>query len=129
MMGVGTRAKCKNCGQEALADQFKLHYQLKLMVCPNCFTGKKSVKTEMEKVAAGPPKPKGWDKEDEYLEKASRLRKEEVTANFTKMPGSDQVQCKCLNCKYSFKFDPYRQTPKTCPYCDQEVPKLKSFGF
>ncbi|MBS3166221.1 hypothetical protein J4444_03805 [Candidatus Woesearchaeota archaeon] len=34
------KAKCKHCGKDAASDQFRLHYQLRMMVCPACYSGK-----------------------------------------------------------------------------------------
>jgi len=131
-MGQGVKAKCKNCGLEAVADQFKLHYQLRMMVCPACFSGKpqkkdgilkNEVKVEEKK------RPPGWDAEDEYLEKLSRMKQAENQAQFSKIPGTDQVRCKCAQCKYDFKYDPYKRMPLKCPYCDVDVPRLKTFNL
>jgi|SRR3989344_2484861 len=126
-LGPGVKSQCRVCGNFALADQFKLHYQYKQMVCPNCYSGKTAA--EQKKKEAAPQeqaKPAGWDKDDEYLEKASRMKKEETRALFTKIPGSELVKCACPHCKYVFKFDTVRSTPKTCPYCDVPVPKFRS---
>jgi len=123
----GVRAKCRVCGEEALADQFKLHHDFRQMVCPSCFTGK----TEQKKAKkeAVPPKPAGWDAEDDYLEKAARMRnREDVRGTFKKIPGTPQVQYTCL-CSYTFKYDPFRKIPTTCPYCNQEIPRLKTFSL
>ena len=97
----GVRATCRVCGEEALADQFKMHYELRQMVCPSCFSGKTEQKKAKKETA--PPKPAGWDAEDEYLEKTKRMRnKEEVRGTFKKIPGTPQVQYTCF-CSYTFK--------------------------
>ena len=132
MVGQGVKAKCKNCGNDALADQFRLHYQLKMMVCPNCFTGKSQKKEEGVRNEAKKEeklRPPGWDADDEYLEKASRMRQNENQAQFTKIAGTDQVKCTCAHCKYNFKYDPYKKMPVKCPYCDEDVPRLKTFNL
>lgn len=128
MPGNPVKAICKNCGKEAAADQFKLHYKLKMMVCPNCFTGKTEKQAaEQQQKAVQPKKPPGWDADDEYLEKASRARQEQVVSSVTRIPGSSQVQYKCAHCKYSFKYNPDTKTPKTCPYCDKDVMGIRMF--
>jgi len=119
------KAQCSVCKGFALADQFKLHHTYRKMVCPNCFSGKTKQQQEMKKVE--PQKPLGWDKDDEYLEKISRMRKQEDQAQFEKIPGTDHVKCTCPHCKYTFRYDPFRKIPKTCPYCNNDVPKLKTF--
>ena len=124
------KATCKGCGQQAAADSFKLHYKLKMMVCPNCFTGK----TDREKAKeAGqkevkPSRPAGWDAEDEYLEKTSRARKEQqAEVSVVRIPGSSNVQFKCPHCKYPFKYNPETKVPRTCPYCDKDVTGYRAF--
>lgn len=121
---------CKNCGQQAPADDFKLHYKYKLMVCPACYSGRtEEIKKKEEKRELPPRRPAGWDEIDDYLERVSTLKKEENQAQFSKIPGTDQVQCKCSNCKYNFKYNPYKKLPRTCPYCDTEIPKLRTYNL
>jgi Zn finger protein HypA/HybF involved in hydrogenase expression len=124
------KVTCKKCGTLVPADQFRLHYEYKMMVCPSCYTGKNKVKEDAVKnVPAEPPKPAGWDKEDEYLEKASKQRKEETTNVFSRLPGTDLVKCRCPKCKYVFKYDPVRKSPSTCPYCNGEIPRFKTYSL
>ena len=120
------KATCKQCGQQAPADQFKLHHQFRMMVCPNCYTGKTQKQAEQKaKEAEKPKRPAGWDADDEYLDRASRQKREQMDVQVSKIPGSSYVQYKCAHCKYSFKFNPDTRTPRTCPYCDTEVPKVR----
>jgi DNA-directed RNA polymerase subunit RPC12/RpoP len=132
MVGMGIKAKCRNCGCEAPADQFKLHYELRTMVCPNCFSGrgKKELKKDgsKEKVA-DPSRPAGWDAEDDYLEKMARIKRQQTQASFSKIPNSDHVKYICVNCKYSFRYDPLKKLPYTCPYCNAEIPRLRTFNL
>ncbi|MBU0457347.1 MAG: hypothetical protein ABH824_05010 [Nanoarchaeota archaeon] len=129
-MNQAIKAQCKVCGIFVPVDQFKLHYKYKKMVCPNCFSGK-TEKAEEKKRVETPAKPPGWDQEDEYLQKMVRLRnkEEKEKAQFTKIPGTEQVRCKCNNCKFSFKYDPFRKSPRTCPYCNEDIPRLKTFNL
>lgn len=139
---IGVKARCKNCGNEALADQFKLHHGFKMMVCPGCYSGKTKSVVEAEKetgvagggggrgvgnkpVEASTPKPAGWDKEDEYLERASRLRKQETQATFSKIEGTEFVKYVCQHCQYNFRYSPSKRIPATCPYCDFDIPRVK----
>ena len=98
------------------------------MVCPNCYSGRteKLKAKEEKKVDVKPP---GWDQEDEYLEKAAKLKQQQVKAQFKKIPGTDQIQCTCSACKYSFKYDPFRKRPRNCPYCSEDIPKLNTFSL
>lgn len=122
------KSKCKNCGKESPADQFKLHYQLRMMVCPTCYSGR--TQKEEQKKTATPPKPAGWDAEDEYLEKMARLKRQENQSKAAEpIPGTDYVKVTCLGCKYSFKFNFVKKAPLNCPYCSQEVPTLKGYGL
>lgn len=124
------KVPCKNCGVLAPAEDFKLHHKYRLMVCPNCYSGKtEQLKQKKEGEQKASPKPVGWDKEDEYLERLAVMRRQENQAQFSKVPGTDQVKCSCPNCKYSFKYDPYKKQPSTCPYCDAPVPKLRTYNL
>lgn len=117
------KAKCKSCGKEAPADQFKLNYHLRYMVCPDCFRSKLEKKMEPK---SEPVRPPGWDKEDEYLEKANRMRKQEQQSVFSRISGSDQLKCTCTQCRFTFRYNPIKNNPATCPYCATPVPKLRS---
>ncbi|MBI2668228.1 hypothetical protein HYX14_00120 [Candidatus Woesearchaeota archaeon] len=125
------KARCKICGQEAPADSFKLHYQHKAMVCPNCYTGKpsKSAETAVKNEPILPKKPAGWDADDDYLERAHRIRKQETAARFEPVPGTSLVKYNCHNCKYQFKYDPAKKQPHGCPYCNAEVPKVSAYNL
>ena len=122
------KAKCRNCGKEANSDSFKLHYKFKMMVCPDCFSGRtEQLKKRTDPLKIEKHKPKGWDAEDEYLEKVSRMRKEENQAQFSRIQGTSKVMCKCAKCTYSFKYDPFKRQPTSCPNCDIDIPKVKSY--
>lgn len=116
------RVKCKNCGGFAPAEQFKLHYSLRMMVCPNCYSGKTAKKEEEKKVE--PARPAGWDAEDEYLRKYHQI-KEKEKPKFKKIPGTDYFQYTCKSCDYEFKYDPYKKVPRNCPYCNEAIPKIE----
>ena len=101
-----------------------------MMVCPNCFSGAtKKRQEQLQKKPELPARPPGWDAEDDYLEKAAKLRKQENQAQFSKIPGTQYVRCTCLKCKFSFRYDPFRKRPRTCPYCNDDIPKLKTFNL
>jgi Zn finger protein HypA/HybF involved in hydrogenase expression len=129
MIGSPIKVKCRKCGKDAPADQFRLHYTYKMMVCPDCFSGKSNQKPKEEVKPAGPPKPAGWDSEDDYLNKLCKIKKETPTTTFKKIPGSDQVTCTCIHCRFSFKYDPFRKYPSKCPYCDNDIPRMSSFNL
>jgi len=128
------RIQCGACKGFAPASQFKLNYKFKKVVCPNCASGK-TEQEERKKAAtatANPepvkPKPAGWDKEDEYLERMARIKQHDLRPQVEKIPGTTLVKYSCQHCKYPFKYDPYRKMPRACPYCNGDVPNLKSFA-
>ena len=123
---MDVKATCKNCDKQSMASQFRLHYKYKMMVCPDCYAGKNDDKPIKKEAPKMPP---GWDAEDDYLEKIAKIRKEENQAQFSKIPGTDQVKCKCSSCKYSFKYNPFKRIPRMCPYCNVNIPKLKTFNL
>ncbi len=126
------KSLCRVCNNTAPASQFRLHHDYKQMVCPTCFSGKTKQKEEQEKELAKKEeiraKPPGWDAEDDYLEKMAKIKREENKAQFSKIPGTNQVKAQCSACKYSFRYDPFNRRPANCPYCNTSVPKLKSFS-
>ena len=131
-MNSPVKAQCRNCGGMAPAEQFKLHYELRMMVCQSCFTGrnkKNEIKNQVpdKEEKKEEPKPAGWDEVDDYLSKVDKNHNESSLGEFKKIPGSSQVHYKCFSCKYQFKYDPFRKMPRSCPYCNQEIPKLKTF--
>ncbi len=128
---MSIKAKCKHCGKDAPAEQFMLHYQLKMMVCPDCFRGKTQKEQQKQQIIKkeADHKPPGWDKEDEYLDKYSRMKEKKVTIKFTRIPGTNQIKCLCNECKFEFKYDPFRKRPKNCPYCNHEIPRLNTFNL
>ena len=128
-MNSQVKAKCKNCEGFAPADSFRLHYKYKQVVCPACFSGRTDEKRAKEQKVEAAPKPAGWDIEDEYLEKVARLKEKEESPRFKKIPGSNLLQGSCLKCKYNFRYDPFRKQPRTCPYCDEEIPKFRTFNL
>lgn len=121
------KARCRNCGKEAPSDQFKLHYKLQQMVCPTCYSGKTQKEEQRKREEA--PKPAGWDMDDAYLEKVSKVRRQEEKEQFKKIPGTDYVKYACKNCKYEFRYDVFRKTPRSCPYCNADIPKLRTFSM
>ena len=126
---MGIKAVCRNCKREADSESFKLHYKYKMMVCPDCFSGRTEQKKQEVKKKEE-VRPAGWDQEDDYLEKMAKMKgKDETVSRFTKIPGSEQVMYCCLNCKYSFRYHPLKKIPHNCPYCDIEIPKLKTFNL
>jgi len=130
-MSSGIKANCRICNNSAPVDEFKLHHEYRQMVCKNCFKKGPEEKKKEEQVIKQQEsaKPAGWDKEDEYLEKISKMRDKEQKAQFKRIPGTDQINYTCAKCTFSFKYDPFKKKPSYCPYCDEDVPRLKNFSF
>ena len=127
----GIKAKCRNCDREALADKFKLHYKLRVMVCPDCYSGEtQQLKEQAKAQKVESAKPPGWDAEDKYLENFHKNKqKEPETVKFSRIPGTNQVQCECKACKFKFRYDPFRRLPKSCPYCDGDIPRMNTLNL
>ena len=129
-MNSQIKAKCRNCNKLSPADQFKLHFEMRTMVCPTCFSGKTQKLEEQEqKKKEAPAKPAGWDSVDDYLEKSAHMKGQEIKGKFEKIPGTGQVRFTCGECKFGFKYDPFRKRPRNCPYCNEEIPRLKTFNL
>ena len=65
----------------------------------------------------------------EYLAKVAKQKSMENKSYFKKIPGSDHVKCTCQNCKFEFKYDPLKNIPRACPYCNGEIPRLRMFTW
>lgn len=184
------KVKCRKCGRDAVASEFKMDIDAKMMVCPNCIREKSSPKNarvlpntpiqmamqmdkdktpsslgsslsfsrsssglssgasphissssssfqrsssasnhaENENIEPLPqdtkPKPAGWDKDDELLEKLYSQKKKKVES-FKPIPGSGtKLKYACQQCSYSFSYDAERKTPRSCPYCQRPVPDI-----
>ena len=134
--GMGSiQAECKKCGGKANADNFKLDYKARLMVCPNCFNqrdnpspkvGLEQKKVKQERVE--PSRPPGWDKEDVELERLNRIRIDETRALIERVPGQTYVKLTCPECKFKYKYYPINKKPGNCPYCNKESPKIRITG-
>jgi Zn finger protein HypA/HybF involved in hydrogenase expression len=125
MLGDEIKAKCRHCGKESSASNFKLHFEYKMMVCPDCFRNYKDptkVEVTEAKPKAEPPKPPGWDAEDVYLEQAMQQKIAQTAVCFRTVEGAEYLQCTCTECKYVFKYYRGSRGPSNCPYCDGEVP-------
>jgi predicted Zn-ribbon and HTH transcriptional regulator len=128
-MLVIVKAKCKKCGNESPADQFKLHYAMRLMVCPTCFSGKTDqLKQKQEAIKNVQNKPPGWDAEDIYLEKFHNMKQKDKP-QFEKIHGTKQMKCTCHKCKFEFKYDPFVKRPRNCPYCNEDVPRMNTYNL
>ena len=117
------KAKCKHCGKDAASDQFRLHYQLRMMVCPACYSGKPTPAQQAAREVVNPSHPPGWDKEDEYLEKTQRARMKETV--IVRKVGDSRVKYKCPKCNYQFLYDMDKKTPTVCPYCSSNIYKIR----
>jgi hypothetical protein len=129
------KARCKNCGREAPAVEFILDPYFGMMVCQKCFKDRrgKDIVSDIKKKAngdlvvtekkQGPPKPPGWDEEDEYLEKMARMKQQTTVP--VKMVGEDKVLYKCKKCSYEFKYDIIKKVPGRCPYCCADIEKMR----
>ncbi len=120
------KVKCKNCGRMANSEEFVLDHSFKTMVCSACIKDKNKcpVQKAEPKLDISVQKPAGWDKEDEYLEKAAKSKmKQKQTAAVEKID-AEYVKYTCPHCKYSFKYSVIRQKPGVCPYCSEGIVKI-----
>jgi predicted Zn-ribbon and HTH transcriptional regulator len=144
-MGNRVKVKCNRCGKDVYSDEFILDPDYKMMVCQACVREKRTRREVWDEVnkqkadakrqkqlEAGQnpdeeseePKPAGWDKEDEILEKLSKQKqrfKDSYVANVVS-PG----KAKCKRCGFVFKYNEDINKPSACPYCAHPVmPKAR----
>lgn len=128
---MAVQTKCRNCGNMAPSNQFKLDYRYGFVVCPICQKGKdhqkesqkllREVKTE-DLPQTGPrrAKPVGWDSEDEMLERMW-AEKQQKKGTIVRL-GKNIMRFTCNKCGYTITFSESRK-PKGCPYCDTPLPE------
>ncbi len=120
------KVKCKNCGRMANSEEFVLDHSFKTMVCPACIKDKNKcfVHKEEPTQEISVPKPAGWDKEDDYLERAVKAKTKQTPAAAVEKIDSEYVKYTCPHCKYSFKYSVIRKKPGSCPYCSEAIVKI-----
>lgn len=106
------KVKCRKCGKPAYATQFTMDTNLKMMVCPACY---KESNAPLKKEDLQ-PRPAGWDKDDESLQKA-RTGKEIAFGT----PKFEKIDYSCIKCKHKFMYDPARRHPNLCPFCGSRI--------
>jgi len=117
------KVKCKNCGSEAYAEEFKLDGLKGGMVCPNCANRRSApsvpVKKTEEKVKIV-ERPRGWDEVDDYLERAY-VQKTKSVGSGPQIVGTDPegkfAQVVCRKCNYKFRYNLIKKWPPSCPAC------------
>ncbi|MBI3032654.1 hypothetical protein HYY69_04210 [Candidatus Woesearchaeota archaeon] len=154
------KVKCRKCSRDAIASEFRMDIDAKMMVCPNCIREKGSPKNarimpntstqqamNQARISLGlnrsspqapqqasvpdgegeesrTPRPAGWDKDDDILEKLYSQKKKKVES-FKPMPGSGtKLKYVCQQCTYTFSYDSEKKTPRSCPYCQRSVPDI-----
>ncbi len=104
---------CRRCGEKADSNEFKVDFDLGVMVCPNCISNK--------------PRPKkNYFKEDEEFDVFQGYKKKTVTS-LKKIEGKDFITYTCKKCSFPFKFNLKKQYPHECPYCGQNIPQITMF--
>jgi rubrerythrin len=120
------KVKCKKCGRTASAAEFVLDPIYGMMVCQGCVKDRRSgqIASQIkEQKPEEPKKPAGWDREDEYLEKAYRQKMKSMTK--VQQVDDERVMYECPNCKYTFKYNFVKKTPARCPYCSNDIYKIR----
>ncbi|MEA3430899.1 MAG: hypothetical protein U9R08_06495 [Nanoarchaeota archaeon] len=122
-------AKCKKCNKEVLASLFVLDPVYQMMVCPACVRERKSAEAKAESeskpehIEVHIPRPPGWDAEDEYLEKATRIKERDIVR--CERVDDQTVKYKCPKCHYTFSYNAVTQRPRVCPYCSGDIKKIQ----
>jgi len=132
MAGPNTlSAKCRKCQRPSSVAAFVLDPVYKMMVCPNCVKDRRSqeiVQKELKQLKESgkveKPQPKGWDAEDEKLERAFKAKKENVVEAERIDP--DKIKYSCPKCSYKFIYDEDRKKPNSCPYCGTPIKRYST---
>jgi hypothetical protein len=131
----GVKATCKNCGKPSAVEDFVLDPNFKMMVCLSCSKGRRERAEMMKEVQkkrednlaaqkeAVKDKPRGWDQEDEYLERMNKSKNKNVV-DVTSID-DQRVKYKCPGGKYGFAYDQVRKHPPRCPFCGMDIQKMR----
>lgn len=138
MQDRSIKAKCRKCGKMMPADEYVLDPVYKMMVCSQCVKERKmkenrsrheTVIKENKKAVQDPKpkKPKDWDSEDDLLEKLHRQKQKSMIQDLAVARRIDdkRVQYRCVKCKYSFVYNVIKETPKSCPFCNEDIHKFR----
>lgn len=109
------KAVCKRCGKHVGVNDLSLDPVYRMVVCSHCIRERKGTMKPKEDI---PPKPRDWDAEDEYLERAYKEKKGESSIVYEK-PGV--VKYTCYKCKKTFGYNVERKHPNLCPYCGSTI--------
>ncbi len=124
------KVKCKNCGMLVPTNELVLDNVFKMMVCRTCVKDRK-MREDVHKELGDKKgiqvieekKPKGWDKDDDMLDKLYREKQKEVVQ--AEKISDDRVRYTCPKCGYKFQYDILAKKPSKCPYCDSEIAKMR----
>jgi hypothetical protein len=134
MFGKNTvNVTCKRCGMQAHADEFVLDPIYKMLVCPNCVKERRSqsmmkkpepkpeeVQTsDVKAKIPGKTKPRDWDAEDEFLERANKDKKR-ATGNIETID-AEKLRYTCPHCNFKFVYNKITKHPRQCPFCCAEI--------
>ena len=126
----GVMVKCRKCGNEAPAENFKLDHEYRMVVCPSCYNRRRtsipmakpgfvpvskvsSDKQVIDKIKQDHPNlsvkkdtKAGWDRDDEFLELTEIKKQEEVKKFAPQVRGLEKgaVEIKCSRCGYHFAY-------------------------
>jgi DNA-directed RNA polymerase subunit RPC12/RpoP len=127
------KAKCRRCNREVPTSEFTLDPVYGMMVCASCSKERrsKSAPAAGSRAAGGSiavenKKPAGWDKEDEYIEKAYSQKMQNTQQ--VQSVGEGKVKYACHKCKYEFVYNVDKNTPSRCPFCNSEIMKFRVRG-
>lgn len=130
MPGFEVNAKCRKCNKPMPVTKLRMDPDMKMMVCPDCIKNKgaasgkqQTAGNENKQAAAKKNLPPDWDREDEVLEKAFKVRQAETEGIEYKKIGTDLVSYKC-KCGYLIKYNLRERKPRACPYCGKEIPSV-----
>ena len=103
------KVKCRKCGRLARAADFVLDPIYRMMVCPSCVKERRiseDVRKEFQAAKAKKAeqqKPKDYDVEDEYLEKAYNAKLQNIVK--VEKVDDEKVKYRCPKCRYTFLYN------------------------
>jgi DNA-directed RNA polymerase subunit RPC12/RpoP len=118
----GIKVKCKACGKMADSTEFVLDPGYKMMVCRNCVHDRRvreEIHSKVKQQKEEQKKPKGWDAEDEVLERSCKMKAEKTVK--VEHLDDNRIKYCCPKCKYEFVIKLDKMIPNHCPYCGANI--------
>lgn len=133
-LDIGDKSKeimtvCKKCGSKAPAKEFRIHDDLGIMVCPNCFR-RTFAQNSDSKIIEFPKEIKEEEPKlifihsEEDIER--RLFEKKESKKIIEREKDKRIIYICDKCSFKFKYSPVKDWPIRCPGCSRSLKNIRT---